>query len=151
VVRRDLPKHTSRARARVEDHHPMRGSTLPPDTAKPGGQVRPFADVLRDLDRGRVADQASVSITDLVRSVIETGKKGRVTLHVEIEPWKGNAATLQVSARVDSRLPQDAPAAGIFFPDADGNLHRNDPSQPTFDDVSLRQVARPDAELRDAR
>lgn len=113
--------------------------------------VRPFADVLRDLGRGHVADEASLALTDLVQHVIDTGKKGRVTLHVEVEPFKGSVSTLMVSARVDSRLPQPEPVAAVFFPDKHGNLHRNDPNQPTFEDLALREVAKADAELRDAR
>jgi len=111
--------------------------------------VRPFADVLHDLGRGHVADEASVALTDLVQHVVDTGKKGRVTLHIEVEPFKGSVHTLMVSARVDSRLPQPEPVAAVFFPDGHGNLHRNDPRQPSFDD--LREVAKADADLRDAR
>jgi len=39
------------------------------------GQVRPFADILRDLGRGEVADEAAVMLSDLVQTVRATGKK----------------------------------------------------------------------------
>jgi hypothetical protein len=110
--------------------------------------VRPFADVLRDLGKGAVADEASMALTDLVQHVQEVGKKGRVTLHVEVEPFKGSVGMLLVSARVDSRLPQADPVTAVFFPDDHGNLHRNDPRQ---GELPIREVARADADLRDVK
>jgi hypothetical protein len=110
--------------------------------------VRPFADVLRDLGKGMVADEASVALTDLVQQVQAHGKKGRVTLHVEVEPFKGSVGMLLVSARVDSRLPQADPVTAVFFPDDHGNLHRNDPRQ---GELPIREVARADADLRDVK
>ena len=110
--------------------------------------VRPFADVLRDLGRGQAIDEAAVALNDLVLSVLATGKKGRVTLHVQVEPFKGSD-TLMVSARCDSRLPQADPVAAVFFADASGHLLRNAPRQET---LPLRDaIARPDADLRDAQ
>lgn len=97
--------------------------------------VRPFTDVLRDLGRGHVSDEASAALTDLVQSVVATGKKGRVTIHVEVEPFKGSTTTLMVSARVDSKMPQAEPVAAVFFPDRNGQLHRNHPDQPTFEEL----------------
>lgn len=111
------------------------------------GAVRPFADVLRDLGRGQAIDDAAVALNDLVLSVLATGKKGRIDLHVMVEPFKGSD-TLLVSARVDSRLPTPDPVAAVFYADGDGNLLRNDPRQP---ELPLRDIARADAEIRDAR
>lgn len=119
------------------------------DTPDPGEgrTVRPFADVLRDLGRGQAIDDAAVALNDLVLSVLATGKKGRIDLHVLVEPFKGSD-TLMVSAKVDSRLPQADPVAAIFYADGDGNLLRNDPTQP---ELPLREVARADADIRDAK
>lgn len=117
-------------------------------STNPEATVRPFADVLRDLGRGQAIDEAAVALNDLVLSVLATGKKGRMDLHVMVEPFKGSD-TLLVSARVTSRLPEADPVAAVFYADPNGNLLRNDPNQPSFDD--LREVARADANIRDAR
>jgi hypothetical protein len=112
------------------------------------GSVRPFADVLRDLGKGQVADEAAVLLTDLVHAVTAYGKKGTFRLDVTVEPFKGGTSQLMVSARATSHPPAGAPVAAVFFTDDRGNLLRNDPRmEPMFD---LREVARPDAELRNA-
>src|ERR1700730_2969259 len=54
------------------------------------GTVRPFADVLRDLGKGQVADEAAVLLTDLVTAVVTYGKKGIFTLKIAVAPFKGN-------------------------------------------------------------
>ena len=105
-------------------------------------RVRPFADTLRDLGRGRVIDEAAVLLQDVVRSVAETGKKGRITLTVEVAPMKGNESALLVTAAAVAKLPPSEPIAGAFFPDEDGNLHRDDPRQIA---LPLREVSRPTA------
>jgi hypothetical protein len=111
------------------------------------GQVRPFADILRDLGRGEVIDEAAVMLTELVQSVRSTGKKGNFTLRVEVSPFKGSSRQLMVTARPESKPPKGDPVAAIFFTDDAGNLLRNDPQQPT---LPLRDIARADAELRTA-
>jgi hypothetical protein len=109
------------------------------------GQVRPFADILRDLGRGEVADEAAVMLTELVQTVRACGKKGNFTLRVEVAPFKGDTRQLMVSAVAESKPPKGDPIAAIFFADDSGNLVRNDPHQPM---LPLRDVARADAELR---
>jgi hypothetical protein len=111
----------------------------------PSPQVRPFADVLRDLGKGQVADEAAVMLTDLVQAVAAYGKKGRFVLQIEVAPFKGGTSQLMVSATAKCTPPKGDPIAAVFFTDHAGNLLRNDPRQET---LPLREVARPDAQLR---
>lgn len=111
------------------------------------GTVRPFADVLRDLGRGQIADEAAVLLTSLVQSVRAHGKKGTFTLKIDIGPMKGSSRNVLVAAQATIKPPAGEPTAAVFFDDATGNLHRNDPYQ---EELPLREVARPDAELRSA-
>ena len=113
------------------------------------GTIRPFADVLRDLGRGQIADEAAVMLTDLVQAVIAYGKKGTFTLTIAVAPFKGSTDQVSVSAVAKSRPPAADPIAAPFFVGDGGNLTRNDPRQDVMFD--LREVAKPDADLRDAR
>jgi hypothetical protein len=126
------------------------GRTVDRDTGEvKEGTVRPFADVLRDLGKGQVADEAAVLLTDLVTAVVTYGRKGVFTLTITVAPFKGNTAQVMVSAVAKSRPPAADPVAALFFAGDDGNLLRNDPRiEPMFD---LREVARPDADLRDVK
>lgn len=108
-----------------------------PDTGEI--QVRPFADILRDLGRGVVIDEAAVMLQDLVRAVRDYGKKGSFTLKVEIAPMKGDSAALMVAAKADVKPPSGEPIGGVFFADEVGNLVRDDPRQTQ---LSLRELIR---------
>lgn len=92
-------------------------------------QIRPFADILRDLGRGAVVDDAAIQLQALVTAVQTHGKKGSLTLKVEVAPMKGDLAAMFVAARVDMRPPSGEPVAAVFFADDDGNLVRDDPKQ----------------------
>lgn len=101
-------------------------------------QVRPFADILRDLGRGAVIDEAAVMLQDLVRAVRDYGKKGTFNLRVEIQPMKGENQALIVSAKADAKPPAGEPTSAVFFADEHGNLLRDDPRQPQ---LPLRELS----------
>lgn len=120
----------------------------PPINAGTGEiQVRPFADVLRDLGRGSVIDEAAVMLQQLTTSVADTGKKGRLVLVVEIAPMKGDNSALLVHAKADLKLPATEPISAVFFHDDHGNLLRDDPRQPQ---LPLRELNRDAQNLRQA-
>lgn len=98
-----------------------------------GGTVRPFAATLQDINNGDVADQLSTDMQTLVAAVRELGRKGSITLKVEVAPRRGNASALNVTARVETKLPAPEPVESVFFADDDGNLSRTDPRQMQFD------------------
>lgn len=113
--------------------------------------TRPFADFLRETNRGRTHDELSDGLRDLVARVSDTGKKGALTLTINVEPVKGSEGMLQVTEGVKLRLPEHARASSIFYASDDGNLQREDPNQPAFD--SLREVPGSDdpVSIREAR
>ena len=113
------------------------------------GTIRPFADVLRDLGHGQVADEAALLLTDLVQAVVTYGRQGTFSLKITVAPFKGNTGQVTVSAVASSSPPSADPIAAVFWASEDGNLHRNDPRQDAL--IGLREVAQPDADLRDAR
>lgn len=116
-----------------------------------GGQVRPFAAVLAELNGGTVADQLGTDMQDLVNAVREHSRKGTITLKIEVAPRKGNINALNVAARVETKLPAPEPIEAVFFADTSGNLLRDDPRQMA---LPLRQVDKPapaaDTDLRRA-
>ncbi|GGS88273.1 hypothetical protein ACFFV7_51110 [Nonomuraea spiralis] len=105
------------------------------------GRVRPFADVLRDIQGGEVADEAAMLMQQLVAAVQTHGKKGSMTLAIEVQPMKGNTSALMVSAQASIKPPKGEPTAAVFFFDGDNNLVRDDPRQLALPGV-LREVGR---------
>jgi hypothetical protein len=109
-------------------------TTTPPPGVNPDTgeiQIRPFADVLRDIGRGLVHEEASTALVELVSSVQEHAKKGTLTLTIAVEPIKkGDASALVTSAQIKVTPPKGDPISSVFFTDRHGNLTREDPSQP---------------------
>lgn len=113
------------------------------------GRVRPIADVLRDLGQGALVDDAGVALQALVRDVRAIGKKGVLTIRVEVAPMKGDSGAVMVHAKTDVRPPATEPIGAVFFADDDGVLSKDDPRQMK---LPLRDVAAPTHDnLRDVK
>ena len=99
--------------------------------------MRLITDILREIRRGRVVDQASRALAEVVRAVDETGKPGEITITMRVKPEKGGGTQKTIAALVKAKVPQaDIPEA-VFFSDRDGDLHRSDPAQ---EEMSFRDV-----------
>lgn len=101
-----------------------------PDKEKDDVQVRPFADFLIDHHSGVTAAELSDKLHELVSAVHDTGKKGTLTLSIVVEPFKGDTETMYVTADIKAKIPEEPRRGAVFFPDADGNLRREDPRRP---------------------
>jgi hypothetical protein len=115
------------------------------DTPQEERRVRPFADFLTDHNNGAGHRQAGEALQRLVSAVVETGKKGTVTVKVSVEQMKGAEGTLVTHVEVAEKLPVNPPKGAVFYADEDGNLTRTDPNQPVIS--GLREVSAP--EVRD--
>lgn len=97
-------------------------------------EPREFVAVLLDIGGGRLHARLSEQIAEITRAVSETGKKGLLTLKIEVKPLpKAGPHTLMVTGTSQAKTPEsdeDSPAS-VFFADG-GNLTRNDPKQPTL-------------------
>ncbi len=103
----------------------------PPDDR----QVKPFSATLQELAGGTVAARLAEQLQELTNAVTETGKKGTLTLTLQVAPLKpGNVTNLVVTAKTVLKAPEDdsATPSSVFFTDAAGNLTRDDPRQPTL-------------------
>ena len=115
-----------------------------------GRRTRPFADFLAEHNNGHGHAKSSELLQELVSAVVDTGKKGTMTITVSIEPMKNaENGTLLTQVTATAKIPTLPVKAAIFYADEDNNLVRQDPRQLTFD--SLKEVAAKDpAELKDA-
>ena len=96
---------------------------------------KPFASWLCEQAAGKTEAELTDGLRDLVHRVTETGKKGSITLVVNVEPMKGDASMLVVSDEIKLKLPEHDRKASIFW-EKDGQLLRNDPNQRSiFDQI----------------
>lgn len=113
---------------------------MPDQTTEPDDRtVRPFAAFLQEQSGGRTHEELSVKLHDLIEAVQETGKGGSLTLKIDVRPIPGaGKRTLTVTDAVAAKVPKPDRQKSIFFVTDDGNLSRNDPTQPVL--TGLREV-----------
>jgi hypothetical protein len=115
---------------------------LGPDTTE-AAEVRPFAEVLSEVNKGVVADEAASELAKLVTAVKLTGKKGRLTLIIDVAPMAGNDEVMKVSGAVTVRAPRPDAPTSIFYAGEDGVLTRNDPNAlPLFPATDIHGATR---------
>lgn len=93
--------------------------------------IRPFADFLREVNKGSVHDELSKALHDLIAKVREVRKPGKVTLVLKVD-WMKSTGMLQITDDVKVELPKFDRKASLWFVDRNGNVTRNDPNQLTF-------------------
>lgn len=91
--------------------------------------MRPITDILRDIRKGRVVDDATQKLQRVVESVMETKKPGTLTIQLTVKPQKNDDEQVVIISTVKAKTPEmDLPDA-IFFVDDDFDLVRDDPKQ----------------------
>jgi hypothetical protein len=104
-------------------------------------QIRPFAEMLTILDRGEAHAAASRGLHDLIGAVQALGRKGGLTISIEVAPLKGTQDQLILTAQVTTKMPKADPTSQMFFVDQSGNLSRNDPRQMEIDGLRVVEPA----------
>lgn len=89
--------------------------------------------------RPKTVRELGDTLRDLTGKVLDTGKKGTLTLTITLTPIDGGDA-LSVNDEIRVKAPEHTRQGSIAYPDADGNLSRSDPNaMPLFrDEEDLR-------------
>lgn len=96
-----------------------------------------FMKFLQEHRGGSTHDEISEKIRDLVASVTDEGKSGKLTITIAIKPV-GKGDGLEVAVEAKSSPPKPTAGVSIFFASPDNSLVRQDPRQQTLE---LREVA----------
>lgn len=99
--------------------------------------VRPITDTLRILQGGLFLDKCSELLSEVVKSVDETGKAGKLTITLDL---KKSGGALAINAKVTNKAPEAKPDEDLMWPTVEGNLSLENPSQRKLD---LRVAERP--------
>lgn len=122
--------------------------TVQPDT-EPQAQIGEFAAFFVQHLAGRSHEEISAEFHKLLSAVNEHGKKGSLTITVNVEPPKGHIDGAPVVISIDSALkaPKASAPPSLYFVDTDGNATRNDPRQTAAFDV--RDLPTAKTEIKD--
>lgn len=110
--------------------------------------TRPFADVLREMNKGRTHNETSLALQDLVAAVLDTGKPGVLTLTLKVSSAKSHDMVV-IEDDVKVKKPQ-ARAASLFYVDDQSNVRREDPQQDPLPLVAATTSSSADQQLRKA-
>jgi hypothetical protein len=115
--------------------HRTQGSEVTTKGTDDERRIKPFATTLQEIGSGVLAARLAEQLQELTNAVVATGKKGTLTVQLIVAPLKrGNVKNLVTTAKTVLKAPEDdadSPSS-VFFVDADGNLTRDDPNQPTL-------------------
>jgi hypothetical protein len=92
--------------------------------------IRPITDTLRLLQGGVFLDECSELLSEVVRSVDETGKAGKLTITLDL---KKSGGALAITAKATNKVPEAAPDADLLWPTVEGNLVLDNPTQRKLD------------------
>jgi hypothetical protein len=92
-------------------------------------EPRDFAAFLMEHRRGKTHDELSEALRDLVLSVEDTRKPGKITYTLTIKPQERTPGAVMVADQIKCSLPEHDRSESIFFATESGELIRNDPRQ----------------------
>lgn len=95
--------------------------------------------VLAELDNGRTASELDYELAQLVQAATITGKKGKVTVEVTVEP--NGEGKVEIDADVKPKVPKPTKHTTTFFVGDSGHLSRSDPRQRELNFQSAKAAA----------
>lgn len=107
--------------------------------------MKPFTDTLREIRSGLALDELTVSLQQLVLAVRSTGKKGTLTLKIEVGSYERIDAALVIKDTITLALPKIESGGTLMFDTPEGNLSRRNPRQDDLPGISLAPKANTEA------
>lgn len=101
-------------------------------------EPKPFREWLDEQRRGATHFELSEMLCEVVTAVAETGKKGSVTLKINVAP-SGDGMVV-VTDEVNAKTPEPDRSASLYFYDDYGRLSREDPRQQKLDLRGIRDA-----------
>ena len=97
---------------------------------------------LGQLRRGLFIEDLDVELAALVDAVRSTGRKGSITLKLEIGmASKGDDMALKITDAIKVSAPQPERGDTIMYATADGRMSRRDPRQMDIEDLRVVDAA----------
>lgn len=96
-------------------------------------------EVLSTQRKGKCLIEAQTKLQELVKTCLLTGKKGMITIKLEVEASEDS--TVVIGDDISLKLPKPSVSRSVFYADEQGALFRDDPKQPEFPEVARMDEA----------
>ena len=98
-------------------------------------EVTPFSQQISHMAKGTLDAELTSELTKLVKSINDHGKKGSITLTLNLKPEvvNGEVTMINITPDVKTSKPQPQRMSSRMWPTYDGDLLRNDPDQAELD------------------
>ena len=103
-------------------------------------RVMQLLPLLRD---GTVIQDMEDQLALMNKQVLLTGKKGTITLTIEMLPIKDTLNAVSLKSTVKAKIPERPIRSNALYIDSMGGLHPNDPTRQESLDIGPRPVADP--------
>lgn len=107
--------------------------------------IRPITDTLRLLQGGIFLDQCSDKLAEVVKSVEDTGKAGKLTITLDLKKASG---AISILAKVTNKAPEQKPDEDLMWATVEGNLSQQNPNQRNLD-LRVAEAGRKDVRTVD--
>lgn len=91
--------------------------------------IRPFDQTLREINGGRLIDELTQELTDVIAAVRRSGKSGAISLTLKLKPRGETNEQIELVPTVKGTKPEASRPISIFFVNRDNGLQRDDPTQ----------------------
>lgn len=93
-----------------------------------------FIELIAAQRKGRFITDAEEKLRSVVKTCMDTGKSGVMTIKLKIQPT--GEETLVVEDDLDIKPPKPQTMGSTYYPDEQGELFKDDPKQGEFEVVS---------------
>ncbi len=94
-----------------------------------------LVEVISTQRKGRCLVEAQTKLQELVKTCMATGKTGTLTIKLEIKPTDDDGV-VEIGDDCSAKPPKPSTPKSLFYADDQGALHREDPRQPEFAEVT---------------
>jgi hypothetical protein len=98
-------------------------------TTKEKKALRPFDAILRDMNGGRLIDELTDEMTEVIAAVRRSGKAGQIAITLKLKPRGELNEQLEVVPSIKGTKPEASRPIAIFYVNNDDGLQREDPRQ----------------------
>lgn len=91
--------------------------------------IQPFDAILRQINNGRLVDDITDEMTEVLEAVKLTGKAGKISITLSFHPGGPANNQMEIKPSIKGTKPELARPISIFFVNDNYGLQRDDPTQ----------------------